>query len=310
MNNGTMKQARFRLIAGVAAALLLFGAAACARADKTAVGDTTAPETTTAEAIQTTVSIPAETTAEQTTVTETTTAAPQTTVTAPATTAPEPTSAAVKTPAVPATKAEIVSFFAAAVNDVKNNCAASYDKVEYQKIHQVNMTGNAAVDRMISESIGSFAKDETTAEHVKAEKGTPAAGENMLGWGLSDDGAVVSATLTEEGGVYHVTIVMADEDTPSRTAPKHLEAVGSVMFPEEIESALSSVPQMNEFGDIRIIYTGYTVTADLTPEGKLVSLRHHTDVEIRIGHMKIVVFSLDNKSITLENTVAFSGFVY
>ena len=67
---------------------------------------------------------------------------------------------------------------------------------------------------------------------------------------------------------------------------------------------------MNEFGDIRIIYTGYTVTADLTPEGKLVSLRHQSNVEIKIGHMKIVVFSLDNKSITLENTVAFSGFVY
>lgn len=301
-----------RIFCAALAALFLFGTASCANTDKTDRSSDAGPAETEDVTFTESAAVTAqtETAAAQTAVPETTTAVAQTAVTAPATTAAQPVSAAVQTPAVPVTKAEIVAFFAAAVNDVKNNGSAAYDKVEYQKIHEVNMTGNAAVDRMISESIGCFAKDETTAEHVRPEKGTPACGENMLGWGLTDDSAVVSATLTETGDLYRIAIVMADEDTPNKTAPKHLEAVGSVMYPEDIEAALGSVPQMNEFGDIRILYTGYTITADVTPDNKLVGLRHQTNVEIILGHMKVMFFSLDNKSITLENVVEYSGFVY
>ena len=172
------------------------------------------------------------------------------------------------------------------------------------------MTGNATVDGMIRNSIGSFAKDENSAPHIAAQKGTASSKDNMLGWGLADDSAVVSASLQETGGNYLVTLVMADEDTPDRSNPRHLEKMGSVMYLDEVEGALSSVPQMKEFGDIHIVYTGYTVTAELTPEGRLVSLRHHCNAQINLGHMKILVISLDNKCISLENFVEYKDFVY
>ena len=242
----------------------------------------------------------AETTAEPTT--EPTTA--ETTSAAPVTETEAPTSA------VPAEKAEIVSFFAAAVNRVKNENAASYDKVEYQKIHDVHMTGNATTDNMIKNIISGFAKDENSAPHTAAQKGTASSGENMLGWGLADDSAVVSATLEETGGNYKITLVMADEDTPDRANPRHLEAMGSVTYREEVEDALRSVPQMNEFSDIHLIYTGYTVTAEITPDGRLISLRHHTDIEVTIGRLKVAFFTLENKSVSLENNVVFTGFAY
>ena len=300
---------RLRLCCAVfAAALILTGAVSCGRARNNEPADTASPTTdTAASAEQTTAAVPttvAPTTAAPTTAVPTTavptTAAPTTAV---------PTTA-VPTTAVPASKAEIVSFFAAAVNDIKNNGSASYDKVEYQKIHDVNMTGNATVDGMIRNSIGSFAKDENSAPHIAAQKGTASSKDNMLGWGLADDSAVVSASLQETGGNYLVTLVMADEDTPDRSNPRHLEKMGSVMYLDEVEGALSSVPQMKEFGDIRIVYTGYTVTAELTPEGRLVSLRHHCSAQINLGHMKILVISLDNKSISLENFVEYKDFVY
>ncbi len=301
--------------AALAGAILL-SAASCGRQENNGQTSTAAQTTVSVTAAeQTTTAVPA-TAAEA--VTETlapSAAAEQTTAVVPSTTAVPsttvvPSSAATPTSAVPSDKAEIVSFFAAAVNDIKFNGSASYDKVEYQKIHDVNMTGNATVDGMIRNSIGSFAKDENTAPHVAAQKGTASSKENMLGWGLTDDSAVVSASLQQTGGNYLITLVMADEDTPDRSAPRHLEAMGSVMYLDEVEGALGSVPQMKEFGDIHIIYTGYTVTAEVTPEGRLVSLKHHSNVEIKLGHMKILVISLDDKSISLENFVIFNDFVY
>ena len=274
---GRLRHALHTGCAVFAAALILTGAVSCGRARNNEPADTAAP----------------------------TTAAP--TTAAPTTTVP---TTAVPANAAPASKAEIVSFFAAAVNDIKNNGSASYDKVEYQKIHDVNMTGNATVDGMIRNSIGSFAKDENSAPHIAAQKGTASSKDNMLGWGLADDSAVVSASLQETGGNYLVTLVMADEDTPDQSNPRHLEKMGSVMYLDEVEGALSSVPQMKEFGDIHIVYTGYTVTAELTPEGRLVSLRHHCNAQINLGHMKILVISLDNKSISLENFVEYKDFVY
>ena len=304
---------RYALYTGCAvfmAVLVLINASSCGRQENNGQTSTTAQTTVSATAAeQTTDAVPVTTTEAVTETLAPSVTAEQTTTAAPATTA-APSSTAAPTSAVPSDKAEIVSFFAAAVNDIKFNGSASYDKVEYQKIHDVNMTGNATVDGMIRNSIGSFAKDENSAPHVAAQKGTASSKDNMLGWGLADDSAVVSASLQETGGNYLITLVMADEDTPDRSAPRHLEAMGSVMYLDEVEGALSSVPQMKEFGDIHIVYTGYTVTAEVTPEGRLVSLKHHSNVEIKLGHMKILVISLDDKSISLENFVEYGNFVY
>lgn len=266
-----------------------------------------ASEPTTAAPVTETTAAPATQAPATETTAEPTTAEP---TTAEQTTAEPETSTEAPTPAAPAAKADIVAFFASAVNDVKNGNTASYDKVEYQKIHDVHMTGNATTDKMIKNIISGFAKDENSAPHTAAQKGTPSSGENMLGWGLADDSAVVSATLEETGGNYRITLVMADEDTPDRANPRHLEAVGSVTYREEVEDALRSVPQMNEFSDIHIIYTGYTITAELTPEGRIISLRHHTDIEVTIGRLKVAFFTLENKSVSLENNVVFTGFAY
>ena len=305
-----------KVLAALAAIVLMLGTASCAKGQDSAPDTTAAP--TTAAPVTDAITTDATTTDVLTTAepvteppTEATTAAPETTtepLTEATTAAPETTTQAPS--AVPATKAEIVAFFAAAVNNVKNNNAAGYDKVEYQQIHDVHMTGNATTDSMIKGIISGFAKDENTAPHVTAQKGTPSSGENMLGWGLADDGAVVSAALEQTGGNYRVTIVMADEDTPDRANPRHLEAVGSVTYREEVEGALASVPQMNEYSDIHIIYTGYTITAELTPDGKLVTLRHHTDIEVTIGRLKVAFFTLENKSVSMENNVVYTGFVY
>jgi hypothetical protein len=232
--------------------------------------------------------------------TENTTAAQQEATTA----APTPTST------VPTTKEEICNFYAKAVNDIKNNGSASYNKKEFQTITDFNVTGFAPADSLIKSIAGNYFKDESKADLQVAEKGQDSSKSKMLGWTLTDLSKVLSASLTQNGGNYDIVIKMADEDTPHKGGGSHLDQVGSVLLWEDIETELNGISQLKEWqGNVNVVYTNYTITATITPEGKLVTMTHHTDVDIRIKHAKIVI-TLDNKNVAMENTVRFTDFVY
>ena len=225
------------------------------------------------------------------------------------TAAPTSTTAA-PTSTVPSTKEEICNFYAKAVNDIKNNGSASYNKKEFQTITNFNITGNSLADGLIKSIAGNYFKDESKADLQVAEKGQESSKSKMLGWTLTDLTKVTSATLTQNGGNYDIVIKMADEDTPHKDGSSHLAAVGSVLLWEDIESELVGISQLKEWeGNIHVVYTNYTINATLTPEGKLVNMTHHTDVDIQIAHAKIII-SLDNKNVAMENTARFTDFVY
>jgi hypothetical protein len=237
-----------------------------------------------------------------------TTAAPTPDTTAAPT--PDTTAAPTPTSTVPSTKEEICNFYAKAVNDIKNNGSASYNKKEFQTITDFNVTGFAPADSLIKSIAGNYFKDESKADLQVAEKGQDSSKSKMLGWNLTDMSKVVSASLNQNGGNYDITIKMADEDTPHKGGASHLDQVGSVLLWEDIETELNGISQLKEWqGNVNVVYTNYTITATITPEGKLVTMTHHTDVDIRIKHAKIVI-TLDNKNVAMENTVRFTDFVY
>ncbi|MBR5410349.1 MAG: hypothetical protein IK104_06845 [Clostridia bacterium] len=218
-----------------------------------------------------------------------------------------------ETPAstVPSTKEEICNLYAKAVNDIKNNGSASYNKIEFQTITTFNITGIGAVDNLIKGIAGRYFKDEASADHQVAQKGQDSSKDKMLGWTLTDYSKVTSASLTQNGGNYDIVIKMADEDTPHKGGGSHLAAVGSVLLWEDIEKELVGIGELKEWqGNIHVVYTNYTITATLTPEGKLVNMTHHTDVDIQIAHAKISFVKLENKNVAMENTARFTDFVY
>ncbi len=238
-----------------------------------------------------------------------TTAAPTPDTTAAPT--PDTTAAPTPTSTVPSTKEEICNFYAKAVNDIKNNGSASYNKIEFQTITTFNITGIGAVDNIIKGIAGRYFKDEATADHQVAQKGQDSSKDKMLGWTLTDYSKVTSATLTQNGGNYDIVIKMADEDTPHKGGGSHLASVGSVLLWEDIEKELVGIGELKEWqGNIHVVYTNYTITATLTPEGKLVNMTHHTDVDIQIAHAKISFVKLENKNVAMENTARFTDFVY
>ncbi|MBQ7639267.1 MAG: hypothetical protein IJS90_10245 [Clostridia bacterium] len=223
---------------------------------------------------------------------------------APATQAPAPTSS------VPSTKEEIIEFYKNAVNNIRDNGVASYNKKEYQTIATFNITGNSMVDGVIKNIAGNYFKDESKAELQTAKKGEDSSKSKILGWTLTDYSKVKSATLKQNGGNYEITIVMVDEDTPTR-ANGFLPKVGSVLIWEDLEKELKTISQLSEWeGNIHVVYTNYTIKAVVSPDGKFSSIKHHTDVAIKIGHAKILIVKLDNKAVTMANDCVFSNFAY
>ena len=310
-----MKKNILRVLSLVLVAAMLFAFAACTQKLEIRIVDkdgkdvslgglipaantddtpTAAPTPDTPTQAPVTTPIPAGPTIETTTAggTETTTAAP-----------------APSTPTVPTTKDEIVAFFAKAVNDIKNNGSASYNKKEYQTMGDINVTGIGAVDNAIKGVAGNYFKGEDQVDLQVAEKGTDSSKDKMHGWPLSDTSKVVSATLNQNGGNYDITIVMQDEDTPHKGGGSHLDAVGSVLLWEDIDKELQGVSILSNDENIHVRYTNYTITATISPDGKLSALRHHTDISIDIGSAKILFATLKDKHVALENTMVYSNFV-
>lgn len=232
---------------------------------------------------------------------------------APATDAPATEAPATEAPAtntVPTTKDEIVAFYAKAVNDIANNGSASYNKKEFQTMGDINVTGIGFVDNQIKNVAANYFHGEDQVETQVAEKGTDSSKSKMLGWNLSDNSKVASATLNQNGGNYDITIVMVDEDTPHKGGGSHLDAVGSVLLWEDIDAELQGVSILSDYQDIHVRYTNYTINATISPDGKISSIKHHTDIKIDIGSAKILVATLKNKSVGLENTVIYNNFAY
>lgn len=276
-----------------------------------------APAITTAESAldaTTETTFPTETAPTEITETQTVTepAAPETapqTTEAPETQPPETEPAAPES-TVPSTPEEIVAFYANAVNDVKANGSAGYTKKEFKSMRELRATGNAEVDKMIGNAVGTFIKDEAHTEAKTFAKGTEEAKANISGWALSDPGKVVSAALAQTGGDYTVTIVLADEDTPRR-GTSFLSQVGTVLLWEDLENDLKKVSFIKEYTDAHVLYTGYTVTAVLSPEGMLRSVEHRANVTLSFGSVKLpFIGHMNGLSIGLESAELYGNFTY
>ena len=276
-------------------------------------GTTAAPvENTTAAPVENTTAAPVENTTaapvENTTAApvENTTKAPEQTTAAPAPSAPSSNA--------PSTKQDIVNFYAKAANDLKNNGSAGYTKKEWQSVDNINI-GSAIVNNAVSGVLGSFMTKEEAAEEQINAKGSDDAKRRAFGWTLTDLSKVASAKCeTLPNGNYKITIVMVDEDTPKKEGSMLGQVTGALLYWEDIETTLTSdstvTAILKEFDNIHVVYKGYTIVAEMTPDGKFVTLDHLADVDINLGHIKILAFSLDNKYGHMNNYCKFYNFQY
>ena len=210
----------------------------------------------------------------------------------------------------PSSKNEILDFYKAAVNRVKNDGAAGYTKKEWQVLDNINITGNGTVDGTIKKLAGNYMTTADQAENQVCAKGSNEAKDRFPNFVLTDYSKVKSATIQESSTAYKIVIVMQDEDTPHKGSSFIAQVTNSVLLWEDIEKELKNISVLSEWNNIHVWYRSFTITAVTSKDGKFTSLQHVApNVDIRIGHAKLII-NIDNKSGKLVNYCTYTNFQY
>ena len=174
----------------------------------------------------------------------------------------------------PSTKAEIVAYFNKAINDVKPN-AKSVTRVSETNYRSGNITGvPSIVDKLVG-GIDSFVDgqlkknskgSETFSNSAAIKANFPVENES---WSSKLDAVkdVASATCTEAGGVYTITIKTVADKASSNVhhGSGHAPKVFSVVLPSVINDqfssgVLKSVAKTFKIGTAQMEYPSSTVT--------------------------------------------------
>lgn len=173
----------------------------------------------------------------------------------------------------PSTKAEIVAYFNKAINDVKPN-AKSVTRVSETNYRNGNITGvPSIVDKLVG-GIDSFVDgqlkknskgSETFSNSAAIKANFPVENESWSSKLTAND--VASATCTEAGGVYTITIKTVADKASSNVhhGSGHAPKVFSVVLPSVINDqfssgVLKSVAKAFKIGTAQMEYPSSTVT--------------------------------------------------
>ena len=213
---------------------------------------------------------------------------------------------------MPATTAEVVNFYKQGVARLKAGEAA-YTKKEWQVIDKVDV-GMEIINSTVTKLLGNFATTEDKAGEQVSAKGSNEAKDRIAAWTLTDISNVASATCTPAGSNYKIKIVMKDENTPKKGKSMLGQVTNSLLYWEDIENTLLNDSTVNtvlkEFKDIEVIYKGYTIEAEMTPDGKFISIDHTANVDIKIGYAKLIVGKIENASGHMNNYCKYYSFSY
>ena len=173
----------------------------------------------------------------------------------------------------PSTKAEIVAYFNKAINDVKPN-AKSVTRVSETNYRNGNITGVPSlvetfvgdIDEFVDGQLKKNSKGSETFSNSAAIKANfPVENESWSSKLTAND--VASATCTEAGGVYTITIKTVADKASSNVhhGSGHAPKVFSVVLPSVINDqfssgVLKSVAKAFKIGTAQMEYPSSTVT--------------------------------------------------
>ncbi len=209
-------------------------------------------------------------------------------------------------------KTKVFNFYKDAAHNVKTTGAAGYNKIEFQALSNLNLTGVGTVDDFIVGLAGDYMTSEESAEPSINEKGSDEAKRRFPDCTLTDMSKVVSATKTDlSNGNYKIVIVMADEDTPKKDSSFLGQVTNSVLYWEDISKELANISAISNYENtVSVLYKAYTIEAEMTKDGNFVSLSHLASVDISINGAKVTFVTLNGKGAHLDNTCKYTDFKY
>ena len=213
--------------------------------------------------------------------------------------------------AMPQTTEEIVDFYRIAANAVAQNGMAGFRKKQWQTVTDLNLTGIELVDGIVNGMLRQYVTPEEKARSETFSKETSEAKEAFPAFTLKDLSYVRSAECTRVGENYQLTIVFQHEDTPRAKDSFLGQATNAVIFWDtQIEPILGELSQLRAYEDVHVDFHDVTIAAEISSNGKFLSLRHTAPAEITIGSARVGIFTFSDKSMHLDSVVAYSDFNY
>ena len=200
-----------------------------------------------------------------------------------------------------------LKFFQDAATDIKNNGSAAYKVKSWQEIEQINI-GN----EILANIIKGFVTSEDKAEVKDNAKGSDDS-KNRMPVSNCTMNSVQSVSSKEVNGNYVITIVMKDQINPTEQDTDGISLMSRDLLymsavTNEIQNNGAIKAIVKELKTAELNYKAFTITAEMTKDGKFVKLGHYATVIIT-ANAKISVFTLDIGG-TLYNNCEYSNFKY
>lgn len=210
----------------------------------------------------------------------------------------------------PQTTAEIAGFYKTATEIAKKE-GAGYRKKSWQAVSDMNLTGIALVDEIVSGTLEEYFTPESDAVTEKYEKGSAEAGQQLPAFTLKDTSYIKSAECIRVGNNYQLTLVFQHEDTPTGSGSFLAKVTDTVfLWDKQIEPILAEISQLKDYEDVHVDYVDVTVTAEISNTGRFISMTHTAPAEVNVGSARIGIFTFSDKSFHFESVAEYRDFSY
>ena len=214
-----------------------------------------------------------------------------------------------------ASKQGIVEFYILAVRAVKCAGYAGYDTKSWQTLSDCNIL-NICNNNLVKH-VNNYITSESEAKTVTYKRGTASARNEFPIFEPVDHRYFKSAGYTvNERGNYVITLVAPDVDTTKGCQNNDLSKVTKhyVTWNEDVAPVLNESNHIKNWSGEKVITKNFTITAELTPNGKFVSVTHTSDAVISAEKLIVrdglIQKTLDNKNATIRLTTVYNNFKY
>ncbi len=213
---------------------------------------------------------------------------------------------------------EALAMFQKAAKEINTKGVAGYTKLSWQEITAFSAGDNATVNDALKGLIGNFmtSKEKAESDPKISEKGSEDAMRRMPTSNCSKK-AIKSVNCVAKGSNYEITIVMNSETNPTKAATDGLNVMSrDLLYMEDVHDTVKNDPTVSKIvtslNKGEITYPDYTITAEMTKDGKFVNITHKCAAELVAdadGKIAVIPFSVSGSG-TLVFNVVYKDFKY
>lgn len=215
------------------------------------------------------------------------------------------------------TTQQILEFYNRAVHAVKVGGNAGYTKTAWQAVDS-NQKILDVCNGKFFDHVNTYITSEGEAKGVAYGIGTKNARCTFPDFTLNDYSKVKSAAcMVNAAGNYVMTIVFEDSDTTSLNNGSFIFKATDqhITWKEDVEPVLASSSHITNWKGENVTTKNFTIIAELTPNGKFISLTHQADAvlsveELNTNQMLVIPVTYNNVSAVVHTKTVYNAFNY